>query len=156
MPKKIQAEVPIEFCWGTFCKDVLSKNNERSLYSVSPSLRVELSLGGEPPEQIAFPIHPLGLFVVFRRRRGAGGLISEAIELERIGFEGEMIEKPEITVRLEPLETHSQQVFDFSGAMLSVSSAPGIYEQEYGIIFKIGNNELGRVELPIVTVVKRA
>lgn len=159
MPRKNRTdELPIEFCWATFCKAVLDKKAEKTLYGVMPSLRIEIGIGAEEsgkegsPEKILIPLGDISVYALFKRRPGFDGPLSVPIQFETSG--PNFLERPELKVVMSEQNIHSQQVLNFMQANIEVPTKKGRHRKDMVLTFKSGNIELGKVELNLdITVI---
>lgn len=149
--QKSKNDVPIEFCWATFCRAVLDKRNEKTLYCVMPSARVEV--GTEAPEgdsdgsadRIILPFGDMAVYALFKRKAGIDGHLSIPVQFEASGLN--FVEQTELTITMTENNIHSQQILNFTNVNLELPAKSGRQRKDISLIFKSGNVELGKVEV---------
>ncbi len=146
-------QCPVEYSWGTFCRQVLSDDVERTVHAVLPSLMIQFGAAPDAPQPMPpIVIAPLGnvaFFIVFKRREGTSGRIELSVELElNLPTQGGAI--PAADIILEP----EQDSFQFGTKVVGVGIPidTNADESKFTLTAIIRNGEWGelaKVELPV-------
>lgn len=144
LPSADLKDAPVEFCWATFCKAILERGTERTLYNVLSSMKADILVSGEPDSKdIQMPLQELALYSLFKRKAGFEGQIDYPVVLEIENLETDL---KELTVSLPPDASHSQQTVNFQRASVGIPSSEGEHFVTFRAFFKSGNKILGSAE----------
>jgi hypothetical protein len=135
---------PVKFCWGTFCRSVLSNEVDKTIHNVVPSLVLVIPSVADMPTNIAIPIGDLALYVLFERAPGEEGKIETDLVAE---LNLPTAQSQAIKVVLEPQHTHFQMAIRFVGAYIPIQTDKSHAEISLTCVIKYKNKEIGKVVL---------
>ncbi len=144
-------KLPIKFSWGVFCQKAITDQDtkEVSIISVIPSLKIDVGRHEtiSPDSNINISLGKLHAIALFERLDDSTIKINEdlTIEILQPSFETTTIEGEVI---VEPTEDSIFINVKLEGVFLSVSSLQESSNYSFEVIFKIKNQQLGRIVLP--------
>ncbi|WP_287128059.1 hypothetical protein [Candidatus Cyanaurora vandensis] len=140
--------IPIQFQWGTFCKQAMinPRSGEVSLISLVPGLVVEYGVE-DPNQPVVLPFAAFAVCLTFRRREPGTAEIKLVCEVAVL-FEGQQLLTSPVTVLMA-----AQQ--DFSHSLLNIEQFPlplphtGSFEGLLQVRYRYEGLDLGGVDLPL-------
>ena len=145
-------KLPIKFSWGVFCQKAITDQDtkEVSIISVIPSLKIDVGRHEiiSPDSNINISLGKLHAIALFERLDDSTIKINEdlIIEIRQPSFETTTIEGEFI---VEPSEDSIFINVKLEGVFLTVSSLQESSNYSFEVIFKIKNQQLGRIVLPV-------
>ena len=145
-------KLPIKFSWGVFCQNAITDQDtkEVSIISVIPSLKIDVGRHEiiSPDSNINISLGKLHAIALFERLDDSTIKINEdlIIEIRQPSFETTTIEGEFI---VEPSEDSIFINVKLEGVFLTVSSLQESSNYSFEVIFKIKNQQLGRIVLPV-------
>lgn len=145
-------ELPIKFSWGIFCQKAITDQDtkEVSIISVIPSLKIDVGRieSIAPDSNINIGLGNLHAVALFERLGDSTIRINEEVTIEILqpSFEARKIEG---VIVVEPTEDSIFVNVKLEGAFLSVSSLQESSNYSFEVIFKVKDQQLGKIVLPV-------
>lgn len=143
-------KLPIKFLWGVFCHKAITDQDtgEVSLISVTPSLKIDVVRIETNDLNPKINIGRLHAVALFERLNNSTIEINEnvTIEIFQSGFETRIIEGKIV------IESTDNSIFvnvKLEGVFLNVSSIQDSSDYSFEIIYKIQDQQLGKIVLPV-------
>lgn len=153
-------DCPFEFEWATFCRSVLTgENDEKTVYGVLSSLGVELDLAAlEKPEAagaqvIEVGLGPVAVFVVLTRREGVTEPINETLEIVP---DRKVKEEPRILIDMKPHHLTANYTISLNDLVVSIPVSKDWHTQMCEFGFKWEQEVVGKARMRVRTRVKNA
>ncbi len=148
LPINLENECPVEFHWGTFCRQALQEpgNTDFSLITVLPTLKMIMKGSGPLPEII--PLETMCVYTVFKRKPNFSGTLQIPLEIE-IDFPGRKSEAGRNILVLGPDHNFCQSVVKLINPAIAVPLKLGIQEFTCQTLLRFGNSEIASVLLPL-------
>lgn len=144
--------LPIKFSWGTFCRRAVidEQTKEISAIDITPALRVELVQFQLDANNARIPISLGRIYAIalFERVDNSNNEINESINIEVVqtGFNSLPIEGK---ITIKSTESSEFVNLNLENLVLNISSEKSSNNYSFEVIYKLHNQELGKIVLPV-------
>lgn len=142
-------KLPIKFSWGVFCHKAITDQDtgEISLISVIPSLKIDV-VRTEVNDLNKINIGKLHAIALFERLDNSSIEINENITIEVLqsGFEARIIKGK---IFIEPTDNSIFVNVKLEAVFLNASSIQDSSNYAFEVIYKIQDQQLGKIILPV-------
>ena len=145
--------LPVKFAWGVFCRRTITdkETGELSIIDVVPALKVEQI---NPPNldvnnpKLLIGLGRMYVTALFQRVGNSDAEINEDLIVEFLQPDSEVIYvNAKITIR--SLEISAFINLNLGELILNVSSLQEFYDRKFEVAYKVRNQELGKILLPV-------
>jgi hypothetical protein len=146
-------KLPIKFSWGVFCRRVITdkETGEASIIDIIPALKLEqvfpIKVDNDNP-RILLPLGQIYATTLFERSDLSENEINQHLNIEflQLGQESILIEA-NILMRSTEFSTFIN--LNLGDLPLAVSPVLGVSDYTFEIIYRVNDQELGKVILPV-------
>lgn len=145
--------LPIKFSWGVFCRRVIidKETGEASIIDIIPALKLEqifpIKVDNDKPN-VFLPLGQIYATTLFERLDLPENEINEHLSIEFLqsGQESIFIEA---NVLIKTMQFSAFINLNLGNLPLVVSPLLGVFDYTFEIIYRIKDQELGRIILPV-------